>query len=119
MLQWSVVVTLVTTGSLGLHRVQQVSSCLILCHVTSGVHSVAYAYPKVRLITTAVDPGVNEHFHIVPGIGKSSTVATSLVSWIVIVNFLFAIHEMCLYLQIFLWLTHLAFVCGRCYGHIT
>ncbi|KAK2169706.1 hypothetical protein NP493_1177g00004, partial [Ridgeia piscesae] len=36
----------------------------------SGVHSVAYAYPKVRLITTAVDPGVNEHFHIVPGIGR-------------------------------------------------
>lgn len=35
-----------------------------------GVHSVAYAFPRVRIITTAVDKRVNEEFHIIPGIGK-------------------------------------------------
>ena len=35
-----------------------------------GVHSVAYAFPKVKLVTTAVDPEVNEKFHILPGIGQ-------------------------------------------------
>ncbi|XP_056283487.1 uridine-cytidine kinase-like 1 isoform X2 [Pseudoliparis swirei] len=34
-----------------------------------GVHSVAYAFPKVRIITTAVDKEVNDQFHIIPGIG--------------------------------------------------
>lgn len=35
-----------------------------------GVHSVAYAFPRVRIITTAVDKHVNQQFHIVPGIGN-------------------------------------------------
>jgi len=35
-----------------------------------GVHSVAYAFPKVRVVTTAIDPQVNDKFHITPGIGK-------------------------------------------------
>ena len=46
-------------------RIGSGSYCFI-----SGVHSVAYAFPKVRLVTTAVDPKVNEKFHILPGIGK-------------------------------------------------
>lgn len=37
-----------------------------------GVHSVAYAFPKVRIITTAVDKKVNDKFHIIPGIGEPS-----------------------------------------------
>ncbi|KAL4235813.1 Uridine-cytidine kinase-like 1 [Mactra antiquata] len=36
----------------------------------SGVHSIAYAFPKVKLVTTAVDKEVNDKFHIVPGIGN-------------------------------------------------
>lgn len=40
-----------------------------------GVHSVAYAFPRVRIITTAVDKNVNDEFHIIPGIGKSSLIA--------------------------------------------
>ena len=36
----------------------------------SGVHSVAYAFPKVKIVTTAVDKAVNDKFHILPGIGK-------------------------------------------------
>ena len=35
-----------------------------------GLHSVAYAYPRVRIITSAVDKEVNEHFHIIPGVGN-------------------------------------------------
>ena len=35
-----------------------------------GVHSVAYAYPRVRIITSAVDSEVNERFHIIPGVGN-------------------------------------------------
>ena len=36
----------------------------------SGVHNIAYAFPKVKIVTTAVDPSVNEKFYIVPGIGN-------------------------------------------------
>ena len=35
----------------------------------SGVYSVAYAFPKVKIVTTAVDKAVNDKFHILPGIG--------------------------------------------------
>ncbi|MEE6528432.1 hypothetical protein FKM82_030732, partial [Ascaphus truei] len=34
-----------------------------------GVHSVAYAFPRVRILTTAVDKKVNDLFRIIPGIG--------------------------------------------------
>jgi len=43
---------------------------LSLIMAESGVHSLAYAFPGVRLVTTAVDPEVNERFHILPGIGN-------------------------------------------------
>lgn len=36
----------------------------------SGVHSVAYAFPKVRIVTTAVDPEINDKFYVLPGIGN-------------------------------------------------
>lgn len=39
-----------------------------------GVHSVAYAFPQVKIITTAVDKKVNDLFHIIPGIGEKPTV---------------------------------------------
>lgn len=38
-----------------------------------GVHSVAYAFPQVQIITTAVDKKVNDLFHIIPGIGVYET----------------------------------------------
>ncbi|XP_013887269.1 uridine-cytidine kinase-like 1 [Austrofundulus limnaeus] len=43
---------------------------LSLLMAEMGVHSVAYAFPKVRIISTAVDKEVNEQFHIIPGIGN-------------------------------------------------
>ena len=36
----------------------------------AGVHAIAYVYPNVRIVTTAIDEVVNEHFHIIPGIGN-------------------------------------------------
>lgn len=41
-----------------------------LLMATSGVHSIAYAYPKVTIVTTEVDPEVNEEFYIIPGVGN-------------------------------------------------
>uniref|UniRef100_T1L633 Phosphoribosyltransferase domain-containing protein n=1 Tax=Tetranychus urticae TaxID=32264 RepID=T1L633_TETUR len=46
---------------------------IMLCSLLmaeSGVHSIAYAFPKVVIITTEVDAEVNESFYIVPGIGN-------------------------------------------------
>ncbi len=36
----------------------------------SGVQTIAYAFPQVNIVTTAVDPEVNEKFHVLPGIGN-------------------------------------------------
>lgn len=44
---------------------------LSLLMAEMGVHSVAYAFPRVRIITTAVDKRVNDLFRIIPGIGES------------------------------------------------
>ena len=53
------------------HDVQEDKIFLLsLLMAEMGVHSVAYAFPKVRIITTAVDKRVNDHFHIIPGIGE-------------------------------------------------
>lgn len=35
-----------------------------------GVHSVAYAFPKVKIITTAVDQSLDDFLHVIPGIGE-------------------------------------------------
>lgn len=35
-----------------------------------GIHSVAYAYPNVKIITSAMDKIVNDNYHIIPGVGN-------------------------------------------------
>ncbi|WKY03978.1 hypothetical protein Q1695_005174 [Nippostrongylus brasiliensis] len=35
-----------------------------------GVHALAYAFPKVRLITTAVDSQISDNFYVLPGMGN-------------------------------------------------
>lgn len=45
---------------------------LSLLMAEMGVHSVAYAFPRVRIITTAVDKRVNDLFRIIPGIGEAT-----------------------------------------------
>ncbi|XP_056320320.1 uridine-cytidine kinase-like 1a [Danio aesculapii] len=34
-----------------------------------GVHSIAYAFPRVKIITTAVDKSLDDLLHVIPGIG--------------------------------------------------
>ena len=34
-----------------------------------GLNAVAQTYPKVRIVVSEVDAGLNSAFHIVPGIG--------------------------------------------------
>ncbi|KAH8874408.1 Uridine-cytidine kinase-like 1 [Schistosoma japonicum] len=41
-----------------------------LIMASQGVHSVAYTYPKAHIVTTAVDLGLNDSYHIVPGVGN-------------------------------------------------
>lgn len=54
------------------HDVQEDKILLVsLLMAEMGVHSVAYAFPQVKIITTAVDKKVNDLFHIIPGIGES------------------------------------------------
>lgn len=53
------------------HEVQEEKIMLVsLLMAELGVHSVAYAFPKVKIITTAVDKDLDESFHVIPGIGK-------------------------------------------------
>lgn len=42
----------------------------IICTFPAGVHSIAYAFPGVRIVTSALDPEINEKFHVLPGIGN-------------------------------------------------
>lgn len=39
----------------------------LLC---AGVHSIAYTFPQVRIVSSAVDPEINEKFFVKPGIGN-------------------------------------------------
>uniref|UniRef100_A0A1A8JSC0 Uridine-cytidine kinase n=1 Tax=Nothobranchius kuhntae TaxID=321403 RepID=A0A1A8JSC0_NOTKU len=52
------------------HEVQEDKIMLVsLLMAELGVHSVAYAFPKVKIITTAVDKNLDQFFHVTPGIG--------------------------------------------------
>lgn len=53
------------------HEVQEDKIVLVsLLMAELGVHSVAYAFPKVKIITTAVDKSLDDLLHVIPGIGK-------------------------------------------------
>uniref|UniRef100_A0A7E4W6D1 Uridine kinase n=1 Tax=Panagrellus redivivus TaxID=6233 RepID=A0A7E4W6D1_PANRE len=46
---------------------------IILCALLMaqpGIQRIAYSFPRVKLITTAVDPILNEYYHIIPGMGN-------------------------------------------------
>jgi hypothetical protein len=34
------------------------------------VYTIAYAFPNVKIVTSAVDPEINEKFHVLPGMGN-------------------------------------------------
>ncbi|CAD5226000.1 unnamed protein product [Bursaphelenchus xylophilus] len=53
------------------HDVKEENITLLsLLMAETGVHSIAYAFPKVKLVTTAVDNRINELCHIIPGMGN-------------------------------------------------
>ena len=35
-----------------------------------GLNTLSYAFPRVKIIVSEVDPTVNSQFHIIPGIGE-------------------------------------------------
>lgn len=35
-----------------------------------GVHTISSVFPKVKVVTVAVDPEMTDDFYIVPGIGE-------------------------------------------------
>lgn len=53
------------------HDVEEENILLVtLLMAESGIHSVAYAFPKVKIVTTLVDKELTSDFRIVPGIGN-------------------------------------------------
>ena len=43
---------------------------LSLLMASPGIQSIAYAFPSVKMVTTAADATINEDYHIIPGIGN-------------------------------------------------
>jgi uridine kinase len=54
-------------GTINLHLIYFLHGS---CKFFTGIHSVAYAFPKVQIVTSAVDPEINEKFYVLPGIGN-------------------------------------------------
>jgi len=55
------------------HDVQEDKIVLVsLLMAELGVSSVAYAFPRVKIITTAVDKSLDDLLHLIPGIGEWS-----------------------------------------------
>jgi len=53
------------------HDVKEENILLVsLLMAAQGVHAIAYAYPKVKIISAAVDPAVSNDFKILPGLGN-------------------------------------------------
>ena len=53
------------------HGVRQEAIVLLtLIAAPAGIHAVAYRFPKVRIVTSAVDRELSESFYILPGVGN-------------------------------------------------
>ncbi len=65
---------------------QNILLCSLLMAV-SGVHSIAYAFPKVKVVTTQVDPEVSDRFYILPGIGMSLCLLIRTTANFKVINF--------------------------------
>jgi len=53
------------------HDVPEANIILVsLLMAESGVHTIAYAFPNVKIVTSAMDPEINERFYVLPGIGN-------------------------------------------------
>ena len=66
------------------HEVQESKIALVsLLMAELGVHSVAYAFPKVKIITTAVDKSLDNMLQVIPGIGRSSKHTNTWATYLV------------------------------------
>lgn len=84
------------------HDVQEDKILLVsLLMAEMGVHSVAYAFPQVKIITTAVDKKVNDLFHIIPGIGEGCWESRRfiLIHFYICFIFFYRFHLCCLVFQ--------------------
>ncbi|KAI1711234.1 uracil phosphoribosyltransferase domain-containing protein [Ditylenchus destructor] len=53
------------------HDVKEENIILLsLLMAETGVHRLAYAFPKLTLVTTAVDPHISEQYYVIPGLGN-------------------------------------------------
>ncbi|XP_059489165.1 uridine-cytidine kinase-like 1 isoform X2 [Neocloeon triangulifer] len=53
------------------HEVKEENIMIVsLLMAEIGIHSIAYAFPQVKIVTSAVDPEINEKFYVLPGIGN-------------------------------------------------
>jgi len=53
------------------HNVLEENILLVsLIMAAPGVHAIAYAYPKVTIITAAIDPDISKDYKILPGLGN-------------------------------------------------
>ena len=43
---------------------------LALIATKQGIHTVLHAFPKVKIVTSEIDPELNSSFHMVPGFGN-------------------------------------------------
>uniref|UniRef100_A0A673XVP7 Phosphoribosyltransferase domain-containing protein n=1 Tax=Salmo trutta TaxID=8032 RepID=A0A673XVP7_SALTR len=61
----------VSTGAAAMMAVRTLLKIALVSLLMAGlgVHSVAYAFPKVKIITTAVDKGVDDFLQVISGIG--------------------------------------------------
>ncbi|KAF5303144.1 hypothetical protein FQA39_LY19043 [Lamprigera yunnana] len=46
----------------------KVTLIVSLLMAESSVHSIAYAFPNIQIVTSAIDPEVNDKFFVMPGI---------------------------------------------------
>uniref|UniRef100_A0A915DR25 Phosphoribulokinase/uridine kinase domain-containing protein n=1 Tax=Ditylenchus dipsaci TaxID=166011 RepID=A0A915DR25_9BILA len=53
------------------HDVKEENIILLsLLMAETGVHRLAYAFPRLTLVTTAVDPTISEQYYVIPGLGN-------------------------------------------------
>ena len=52
--------------------------------VCTGLHAITNAFPKMTIVVSEVDAGLNSAYHIVPGIGRatSSRRRTTALEWL-------------------------------------
>jgi len=62
------VVSLLMAASGRCLYILSIISMLII--LNTGVYSIAYTFPGVRIVSSAVDPEINEKFFVKPGIGN-------------------------------------------------